>query len=177
MKLFDHEKGAPLPPIEEIVRVYYEDIFSFLCRKMPSFQDAEDVTQIVFLKFAKGMEKYHEQGKLKNYLFKMAINASHDFYRKKVDFAPIDEGMEQPSKDPCPIDVVIEKERGLRIRRALLCLPEFQRDTIILRFYQDLAFRDIARITNTNVSTAKSRYKQGLKKLSAMIKSGGLEDE
>lgn len=176
MKIFDHEKKSNIPSIEEVITMYYEDIFSFLCRRMPNFQDAEDVTQIVFLKLAKNTSSYNEQGKLKNYLFRMAINASNDFYRKKVYYAPIDEVSEQASDDLLPIDIIIEDESSRKIKNALLSLPEFQRDTIILRFYQDLTFKDIARITNTNVSTSKSRYKQGLKKLSKIIKKGQAND-
>lgn len=60
---------------------------------------------------------------------------------------------------------VLQHETVLTVQQAISCLPDVQKETIILRFYHDRKLREIAEITGVSLSTAKSRLKQGLYKL------------
>lgn len=64
-----------------------------------------------------------------------------------------------------PYEKAVQAETKDKIRQAISCLPDYQKDVIILRFYHDLKIREIAQITGVSVPTVKSRLQQGLKKL------------
>lgn len=169
--LIRRAKRGDATAMDEIVRLHYNDIYHFLCRKLPNYMDAQDIAQDVFLKLAIRISAYQERGKLKNYLFQMALNASRDYYRKaERTVGPLAENADFAA-DTVPLDQMMEaSERGVLVKAALNSLPDYQRDVIVLRFYHDLAFKDIAAITGAHVSSTKSRYRQGMDKLRASLK-------
>lgn len=67
---------------------------------------------------------------------------------------------------------VSRKEEEEKIKNAILGLPEYQKEVIILKFYHDLKIREIAEITKSNESTVKSRLKQGMAKLRNIMQRG-----
>ena len=145
--------------LDQTAERYYSEIYRFLCRKLSDHNAAQDVTQTVFVKFAAAFPQYNEKGKLRNYLFKLASNAGNDWFCEKTDFVSFNELHQIPSASPSPETAAVSNNTAEIARHALSRLPGFQRDVIILRFYHDLSFRDIARITGTNLSSAKSRYR------------------
>lgn len=64
-------------------------------------------------------------------------------------------------------------EEAQRVSKALLGLPVEQREVVVLKIYQDMTFREIARIVGISNNTAASRYRYGLAKLKETLK----EDE
>lgn len=169
--LIRRAKSGDATAMEEIVKLYYDDIYHFLCRKLPNYMDAQDIAQDVFLKLAAGINTYQEKGKLKNYLFQMALNASRDFYRRTNHNACTLNESADICSDSMPLEQMMEMvERAEIVKVALNKLPEYQKDVIVLRFYHDLAFKDIALITDTNISSTKSRYRQGVDKLKILLK-------
>ena len=62
------DKGA----FEELVKRHYEDIFSYCYRRTGNREDAEDLTQEVFLKLVKAIYKYRHTGKFRNFIFTVA---------------------------------------------------------------------------------------------------------
>ena len=155
--------------MDKIAERYYSEIYRFLCRKLSDYNAAQDVTQTVFVKFAANFSHYSEQGKLRNYLFKLAANAGNDWFRAKTDFVSFNELQQTPSDSPTPESAAVSSDTAEIARHALSRLPGFQRDVIIMRFYHGLSFRDIARITGTSLSSAKSRYRQGMEKLKNLL--------
>jgi RNA polymerase sigma-70 factor (ECF subfamily) len=65
-------------------------------------------------------------------------------------------------------------EQSRHLAAKIQTLPDRQREAVVLRYYQDLAFKDIAKILNISLSTAKMRVYRGLEKLADLLK---LEEE
>ncbi len=162
-------KNGDIEQIEYIVSTYYGEIYSYLCRKLGSEIDAQDVTQEVFAKFFANLHTYQERGKLRNYLFKLATNASNDIFRKNKPTLPLDETVKLQDTELTPWEIAEKKEDKERVKAALQTLSPYQREVIILRFYHDLPFGDIARITNSNLSTVKTRYRRGMDSLKKIL--------
>ncbi|MDL2318821.1 sigma-70 family RNA polymerase sigma factor [Eubacteriales bacterium OttesenSCG-928-A19] len=168
--LVERMQSGDKTAMDEIIRLYYNDVYCFLCRKLPTFAQAQDMTQDVFMRLTLGIHRYQERGKLRNYLLQMALNACRDYYRRcPPDPLNVDDIADTLPGAPLPGEVYEAREQGERVRAVLQSLPDFQKDVIILRFYHDLAFKDIARITGANLSATKSRYKQGMDKLKRLL--------
>lgn len=149
--------------LNEIVDVYYDEIYKFLYRRMGNKAAAEDVTQDTFIKFIKNLPYYKEKNKLKSFLFKIAINTSNDYFRRykqELFFLTLDNIGEEITEDK-----TLQKEDALIVREAVLSLPDIQRDVIILRFYHDLKIKEIASIQKVPVPTVKTRLRRALKAL------------
>lgn len=149
--------------LNEIVDIYYDEIYRFLYRRMGNKAAAEDVTQDTFIKFIKNLPYYKEKNKLKSFLFTIAINTSNDYFRRykqELFFLTLDNICEEITEDK-----TLQKEDALIVREAVLSLPDIQRDVIILRFYHDLKIKEIASIQKVPVPTVKTRLRRALKAL------------
>lgn len=159
--------------LEKLIDWYYDNIFSYLFRKVGSIELAEDLTQEVFLRLVKTLSRYRPTGKFSNYVFTIAVNAANDYFRKNKLF--IHEELNSVDID-AGIDIegiLIEQEQHIRLKEALEKLPDMQKDAILLRYFHNMKIKNIAKITGTNPSTVKSRISQGLNKLKIIL----LEDE
>ncbi len=149
--------------LNEIVDMYYDEIYRFLYRRMGNKAAAEDVTQDTFIKFIKNLPYYKEKNKLKSFLFTIAINTSNDYFRRykqELFFLTLDNIGEEITEDK-----TLQKEDALIVREAVLSLPDIQRDVIILRFYHDLKIKEIASVQKVPVPTVKTRLRRALKAL------------
>lgn len=154
-----------------LVKKYYNLVYGFVYRKIGNYHMSYDITQEIFIKMIKSIKKYKHKNNFVNWLLKIAVNHCNDFYRgnKNKDHVPLDDfySLESTSN---PHKEWLDKVDSEVIRRLVLTLPDYQKDVIILRFYNQLKFREIANITKCSESTAKSRYRQGLTRLKLLIK-------
>lgn len=145
--------------LDKMILKYYDDIFCYCYHQLGNREAAEDICQDTFVSFIEHETEYHAYGKLKNYLYTIARNKCIDYFRKAtpiyVDEIP-DKGQES-----------FEKE--IEMRHLVATLPEEYRQVIILRFFQDLKYKDIAEILGTNASNVKYKVKKALKMMESEV--------
>jgi RNA polymerase sigma-70 factor (ECF subfamily) len=165
--------------LEVLVKRHYNDVFSYICRRTGDYHRAYDLTQEVFIKMMTSLLKTRiDEGKFTNWLLKIAVNTCRDYYRSS-SFKQSErtcELFENSASTPGIISLLERKEEIKTLKDALKSLPEEQREAIILKYYHNKKFQEIAEITGSNESTAKSRVRQGLGKLSKLIIRGDKED-
>lgn len=166
--------------MELLVKRHYNIIFSYICRKIGERNKADDLTQEVFIKMMKSIENLKvKEGKFANWLLKIAVNTCRDYYKTKQYKYDSQECMLQEDV-PETINIVHileKKEESLKIKEALSKIPDFQREVIILKFYHQKTYNEIAQITSCSESTVKSRARQGLSKLKEILKGSEIFDE
>lgn len=158
-------KGNRLLP-EEAAEKYYDDIYRFCCYQTGSTEDAYDCAQETFIRFIRYTDSYRDRN-LKGYLLTIARNVCHDYFKRaardqefiKGQLAQAEEG-EEWAEEPQSCETLPE---------ALAALPEMQREALILYYYDEFSIREIARITETNTATVKSRLHQGKRKLKKLL--------
>ena len=153
--------------LNSIINKYYDEIYRFCFYLTGCETDSYDITQEVFLKFIRYVDSYQYKN-LKGYLLMIARNLCYDFFRHKKDIVCIEEIVEI-GKEDSEIAVV---EDGMLLKQALLEISEEQREVIILRIYEELKFMEISKMLGCNISTVKSRYHLGIKKLKKIMEAG-----
>lgn len=143
--------------LEKTIRKYYDEIFRYCYHCVGNRAAAEDLCQDTFVSFIEHYEEYRHIGRTKNYLYTIAGNKCKDFYRKKVP-VPMEELPEQGTGE-CLEELAV-------IRQMVANLPEELREAIVLRYFQNLKYADIASILKISPSLAKYRVKRGLEQLS-----------
>ena len=86
--------------------------------------------------------------------------------RKKSESAPLTE--DAAVSDGAEAQT-LKNDSAENVRRAILLLPDEQRDAVILRYWHDLKLRDIAAVTGVSTATAKSRLRLGMAKLRRLL--------
>ncbi len=155
-----------------LVRKYYSVIFQFCYRRLNGDTDtAADITQDVFLKLLENIHAVRMLGKFKNYLLTIAANTCNNYFKKARPIYTDLNTFDIVDDSGSALERIIENENTIEVRRALHSLPDCQKEVIILRFYNDLKIREIARITKSNIPTVKSRLRQGLQKIERYLKN------
>ena len=161
---------------------YNDKLFNYIIRKVGNMENAKDIYQNTWLKIAKSLPKYKDEGKFSNYLFFVATNASYDHFRKirkdneNLYFKPAtdedgknDQIESLRTDDLSPEEENIQLETKTSVNDAINELPENQREVILLRS-EGFSFKEIAEMTNISINSLLSRYRYGIDKIKKMMK-------
>lgn len=167
--------------MEILVKRYYDLVHSYIYRTTNDYNIAYDITQDVFIKMMKSIDKYNlEEGKFKNWLLKIAVNTTKDYFKSKTYKQRIEnydiENHEIEDKSNV-IDIISKKEESIKIKEAVEKLPNLQREAIFLKYYNDLKIKEISKITGDNENTIKSRLFNGIKNLKKLLGGDLFEEE
>lgn len=146
--------------LDGIVEKYYDDIYRFCLYMTMDETDSYDIVQEVFLRFIKYADSYTHEN-LKGYLLIIARNLCRDYFRKREREKTADLEADAVSER----DGIEDIEQKLLLDTILQKLPIEQRETVILRFREEMGFQDIARILGCSLSTAKSRCRLGVRRM------------
>lgn len=155
-----------------IVIQYQERIYFFIRRMVLDHDDANDVTQNVFIKAWKGLEKFREDSKLSTWLYRIAMNESITFLNKKKKIAgvPFDE-VEYGLSGSLEADVYYDGDEIQRkLQTALSTLPEKQKAVFIMKYYEDRKYNEISEITGTSVGALKASFHHAVNKIEKFLK-------
>ena len=143
--------------LDKLIRRYYDKIYSFCFYHVNDRQCAEDICQETFCSMLEHLDEYRHYNKLQNYLYVIAGNKCKDFYKKKkpLYFDEIPENEINKMQ-------VSEFDNAILIKELVHHLPKELEEVIILRFYQELNYSDIAKILKTSNSSAKYRVKKAI---------------
>lgn len=157
--------------LDILVKDHYNLVFSYVYKKIGDYHMSYDITQEIFIKVIKNIKKYKHKSTFINWVLRIAVNHCNDFYRsnKNKELIPIDDFFDLQSSSDTHKEW-LDKVDAEVISKLVLTLPDYQRDVIILRFYNKLKFKEIALITKSKEATVKSRYRQGLNRLKLLIK-------
>ena len=132
----------------EIYRQYGAQIFRFCRRTMPSKEDAEDATMEIFLKLREKLGQYDATRPFSAWLYKVAANHCWDLLRRRRVRQDLETGdvenmpLEHP--DPGQLELVVRESGNQTVRAALQKLPARSRMALVLRYYSDLSYDEIA---------------------------------
>ena len=151
----------------ELVRLHADGVLNVAYRMCGDARMAEDAAQEAFLQAWLNLNSYRPQSSLRNWLYRIAVNAATDMLRKEVRLVP--EGVENlrlADSHPGPEAVLVSQESAVLVQNAVLSLPEACRAVLVLREYEGLTYQEIATSLDIPVGTVMSRlnYARGLLK-------------
>ena len=161
---------------EDIVRRYSSKVCSICYSVVHNYEDAQDLSQEVFLRAYAHLERFNRQSSFYTWLYRIAKNISIDHRRKfsKVHKVEPYEGQEfYDKKKPLfgPREDLKDKETGEIIREAIDELPDEQKEVIVLREINGLSYNEIVKICKCSEGTVMSRLHYARKKLQEKLKS------
>ncbi len=171
---------------------WQKPILNFLARYVGSLSEAEDLTQQTFLRAFKKMKGLRESRKFSPWLYQIAVNLARDHLRRQKRHSevsldrPVDKSSEAGqgfgqvfanSPDPGPEQQMEKDQLQNILNQSLQAISADQREVIIMRFYQDLKFQEIAQVLDIPEGTAKTRFYYGLKALRNVLNHWGLTRE
>ncbi|NCB23931.1 MAG: RNA polymerase sigma factor [Bacteroidia bacterium] len=133
-------------------------------------EDAEEVTQDIFVRVYQSLSSFHHDAEFSTWLYRITVNTSLNFLhsnRKNRLLQSLEAIFSHRSEKKTPLEELEHAERDRRIRMAIDALPEKQRMAFILSRYEELPQKKIAAVMNRSegaVEQLLQRAKENLKK-------------
>lgn len=142
----------------ELVCLHARGVMNIIYRMYGDVQIAEDAAQETFIQAWLHLSSFRPQASLRNWLYRMGINAATDLLRKQKQIAPEDLDDFQLS-DPQlgPEALFSREEQAAFVQKAVLSLPDASRAVLVLREYEGLSYHEIAEALEIPVGTVMSR--------------------
>lgn len=153
------KKIHPCP--EEVIRRFSDMVFHVALSRTGNYNDAEDITQEVFLKYIQKKKNFEDWEHIKAWLIRVTLNLSKNLVTSAWHrhTAPLEEGM----------DVGEELPESSDILEAVQKLPERYREIMRLHYLKGYRVEEISRKLGMNESTVKTRLSRGRKKLRELL--------
>lgn len=164
--------------LETLIKRHLPLVYSIAKRYVSDADDAEDITQEVFVKIWKNLDSYQPEKSFTNWIYEIAKNSSLNWLRKKrtVPFSAFEDEYGENRllyalADPAPTPDELASEAGAIETRtaAILRLSPVNRQVITQRDDMDMTFREIAENSRQPLNTVKSRYRRALIKLKKIL--------
>jgi RNA polymerase sigma-70 factor, ECF subfamily len=178
--VIERAQGHDAEAMAEIYRRYVRRVFG-LCRYMlDSRENAEDATSEVFLKLQRSIESYDGSIPFPRWLLRVACNQCIDALRHRkrgrqviVEVEEEVAVIEPGNSEPSPLGAVLSTEGRAQVRDAIARLPENYRVPLVLRYYGELSYDEIAQqlgLQRNYVAALIFRAKQELRRKLARSK-------
>jgi RNA polymerase sigma-70 factor, ECF subfamily len=162
--------------MDQVLVSFAPRVYGLLLRLVGRPEVAEDLMQETMLRAYRSLDTYRPEGKFRAWVFRIAVNQARDWVRRRPREAAtsLDDGTDMPDVAALRTDdrsdtAALKREVSTRVEGALARLADADREVLLLRFYGDLAFKDIARVTGEPLGTVLARAHRALKKLGDIL--------
>ena len=153
----------------ELVRRHSRPLTMMIFRLVRDEEEARDISQKAFLNAYEGLPRFMMASSFKTWLYRIAINATRDHLRRRKPPAETEFLEQVPDPGQSPAERVERDIDRRRLREAIEELPEKQRLTLQLRIYEEMDYKEIARILGGTAGSARGNFFQATRKLREML--------
>jgi len=164
---------------------FHLPIHRYVASRVRRPSDAEDLTQLVFVKALEALPRYESRGvPFGAWLFRLARNAIIDFSRTSHEHADLAQSVDRAGTGAGPDEMVVTRQEIDAVGAALSTLTEDQRDAITLRFFAGLSAREAAEVMGKQEGTVRGlqfraiaalRRELGIEEAGLLERAGTLE--
>jgi RNA polymerase sigma factor (sigma-70 family) len=157
--------------IDTLIRRHRKRVFGYILLLVKNHTAAEDIFQDTFVKVIQSLQqgKYIENGRFISWVIRIAHNLIIDNFRREKQLKTV-------SNDNTPVDIfnsvrfsdknveehIVYDQILADVRSLVDCLPDEQKEVVLLRHYAGLSFKEIADQTNVSINTALGRMRYAL---------------
>lgn len=151
---------------ETLVDRYHRPLFHVAARLLGSRDEAQDVTQTTFLKAYTALATCDRKRRFFSWIYRILVNECLNARRARRPMQALNERMAAPAPEADPL---VSGETRQRVRKALLQLPDAQRDVILLRHFAEMRYDQMAAALGVPEKTVKSRLFSARRRLCELL--------
>lgn len=141
---------------DNIYEEYFDKVYYKVLSVVKNDDDAEDICQETFISVYKNLSKFREESNIYTWIYRIAINKTYDFFKKrKIEFEINDDVLSLPEDVNFDTKVILQEKLKL--------ISDKEREIVILKDIYGYKLKEIAEMKNMNLSTVKSVYYKALK--------------
>ena len=161
---------------DQIVKRYWRKVFNVAYKFVGRHDEAEDLSQEIFLKIFKSLSTFDRRANFQTWLISVSRNLCIDHYRsvrkeRETIDRDVDAGALTPAASgPSPMATLEQRDRVVLLRQALSALPPTLRTAVVMRDIQEHTYQEIADTLDLPEGTVKSRINRGRTELARQIR-------
>ena len=150
----------------DLVAQYSEKLYWTIRRIVLDHDDANDVLQNVYVKAWNKLDEFEARSKISTWLYRIAVNESLDFLRRKKEYASLDVSENISVANRLAADEYFDGNRAeALLQEAVATLPDVQRVVFNLRYYDEMKYSDMSKLLDTSEGALKASYHIAVKKV------------
>ncbi len=157
----------------ELLHLYKERLYWHIRKIVISHDDADDVLQNTFIKVYRNIDKFKGDSKLFSWMYRIATNESITHINKNAKRLRItDQEYQDNAINNLKADAYFEgDEIQLKLQEAIATLPQKQQLVFNMKYFEDIKYKDMAKILETSEGALKASYHIAVKKIEALLTS------
>jgi RNA polymerase sigma-70 factor (ECF subfamily) len=173
-RLVDEARAGDAWAFGQLFDHFHLPVYRYVASRVRHPSDAEDLTQLVFVKALEALPRYQSRGiPFGGWLFRLARNAVIDHIRTSHEHADLAQSVERPGADAGPDELAVTRQEIEAVRSALATLTDDQRDAIALRFFAGLSAREAAEAMGKQEGTIRGLQ---FRAIAALRRQLGIEE-
>lgn len=160
----------------QLMQRYAGAVFNLAYRMLGNAQDAEDASQEIFLRAYTRLDSFDRARRFSTWLLSIASNYCIDrLRRQRLSWLTLDDvAFTLPSSERGPESSALLGEERDAVQRALMRLPDNYRQVMVLRYWHDMSYDEIAQATGLTESTIKTRLFRARNMLADALREAGV---
>jgi RNA polymerase sigma-70 factor (ECF subfamily) len=160
-----------------LVELYQRAIYNLCYRMVGEATEAEDAAQETFLRAYSQFDRYDPTRPFKTWLFSIASHHCIDRLRRRrvtwcdIDDEPLSVHPALRERAPGPEETALRREQSVSIQGLLARLAPKDRAALVMRYWYDFSYEEIAAATGNTVSAVKSRLHRARESMGGMLKT------
>jgi RNA polymerase sigma-70 factor (ECF subfamily) len=156
---------------DRLVEQHRRSVYQLCYRFVGNHDDANDLSQDVFLRAYRGLRGFRAQSSLRTWLYRIGVNVClNRVGAKRLQSEPIGDQQFIDPRAESPSDRMLRDEQAARVRLAIAELPPKQRATLILRMYNEMSHQEIADVLGSSVGAVKANFFHALGNLKRLLR-------
>ncbi|OOQ58198.1 RNA polymerase sigma factor [Mucilaginibacter pedocola] len=154
-----------------LLKKYQQKIYWHIRRMVIDHDDADDITQDVFVKIWKNLPGFRNDAQLYTWMYRIATNECITFLNKKKqkNNIPLDEVDYELADTLSASDHFTGDQIQRKLQEAILTLPDKQRLVFNMKYFEDMKYEEISEVLGTSVGALKASFHLAVKKIEAFV--------
>lgn len=166
--------GGDQAAFADLVSRYQSAVYNMAYRMLGDPTEAEDAAQEVFVRAWNQLHTFQQDRRFSTWLLSIASHLCIDLLRRRRPSAPLDDvALYVPSDEPQPEELAMRAEQRDMVKNLLNTLPDKYRSVTVLRYYNDLSYDEIARMTGLTESAVKTQLHRARRMLAEQLMEAG----
>jgi RNA polymerase sigma-70 factor, ECF subfamily len=162
-------RAGDLAAFEAVMRQHERLVLVTALRLLGNLEDAKDVSQEVFLRLYRNMDKVEAANSYQAWLYRVTVNLCHDAGRKRKPSVAMEDLPEPASAAADPQQTLTGVERQRVLRMSLRSLSEKERAAVVLRDLEGLSTEEVARALGSSEATVRSQISKARVKMRSFV--------
>jgi RNA polymerase sigma-70 factor (ECF subfamily) len=154
-----------------LVRKYQQRVYGMVRKMVIDHDDADDLTQEVFIKVHRSIDGFREDAQLFTWIYRIATNECLTFLNKKKRrfWLPLENVGQELAQKLDTSSLIGGDEVQKKLQKALLQLPDKQRLVFNMKYFDEMPYEAMAEVTGTSVGALKASYHHAVKKIEEFL--------